>query len=116
MTYVGLNLNEITNFGTVIELTRRRRQEITPEGVKELLAQEYRCCCHPEHAYILNLVKRRCKIDIKIGLLPLPAPLYPGDKVIIIFVCNIVHPPPAEGYSFEDMCKARIKFLLYTIF
>ncbi|MFH0821057.1 MAG: hypothetical protein V1908_04770 [Candidatus Peregrinibacteria bacterium] len=115
MTYVGLNLTEITNFDTTLKLACMPRREITLERVKELLVKEYKSCCHTEHAYILKLVKRRCEIDIKIDFLPLKYPLRKGDKVIIIFVCNIVHPPPTEGYSFEDMRKARIKFLLYTI-
>ena len=115
MIYIGLNPNEITDYDTAKELGSWPRREISANEVQRLLAREHISCCHTEHKFILDLVKRRLGIEIKIPTPPLKHRLRKSDKVIIIFVCNIVHPPPAEGYSLEDMRKARIKFLLYTI-
>lgn len=115
MVYVALNPVELTDYDTAKEWYRRRRQEISPDEVKEMLASEYTSCCHPEHAFVLRLVKQRFGIEIKIPTPPMKHCLRKGDKVIIVLLYNLARVPPTQGYTTEQMRKARITFLFYNI-
>jgi hypothetical protein len=105
----------VTAFEFVPELVRLTPRLISYQAAGELLAGNYTSCCQPEHQYVLEIVKRRCGIDIPI---PLVRPLHPlrrGDKVLVIKVVNIRPVSPTEMLTEEEVRKGRIYFLLRTI-
>jgi hypothetical protein len=115
MVYVALNPVELTDYDTASEWHKRQRKEISPDQVREMLGGEYVSCCHPEHTFVLHLIKQRFGIEVKIPTPPMKHRLCKGDKVIIVFLYNLARIPPTQGYTTEQMRKARITFLLHNI-
>lgn len=114
MVYVGLNPRDVTAFEEIRTLTNSPKRQIFTDEVKSLMAGHYHSCCRISHRPVLDIVKRRTGIDVRVENVTYRHFLYKGDKVIIILVKHI-RSATKEMYTREEIRKARVSFLLYTM-
>ena len=115
MIYIGLNPREITDFDSISRIERSPFVRIFPDKVEELLGSDYSSCCNQNHKPVLDIIKRRFGIDVKISTSPMRHRLRKRDQVIIIMAGNIRRLEYEEKYTAEELRKSRILFRLYTI-
>ena len=110
-TYFGFALGESMFVGDCVI----RRQVMSAEEVKMMIAGEVVSCCNPSHLATIKAAKHRFGIDVPIPEAPPRVELFLGDSIIVMGVRGLPRMTDRHEYTDEEIAKATFLFAKYTV-